>query len=181
MRKRAYLPAAVVVIAVVGIGVMARPFSVAHAAHPSHFFGSVTFPDNLCGFNGTTTLFTRDNFGVPNDGGSYDSGQLKQTFIADNGRGVRIFWDAGRLQFYPPVTNSDGTTTIAALTSGQNARTQAVNGPVLEQSTGRAEFIQVDDANGNPISFTAIALAGPENNLTGAPDCSVIGPYLAGA
>jgi hypothetical protein len=181
MRKRALLAAAVLVIAVAGIGVMARPLIVARAADPNHYFGNVTFPDYLCGFNGTTTLFTRDNFGVPNSGGSYDSGQVKQTFIADNGRGVRIFWDAGRLQFYPPIANSDGTSTIIAITSGQNVKTQAVNGPVLETSTGLAEFIEVDDANGFPISFTGIQLAGPENNLSGAPDCSVIGPYLADA
>src|SRR6516164_3129407 len=131
MRRLAYLAAVVVAIAVVGIGVMVRTSRVVQAARTNHYFASVTFPDNLCGFSGTTTLFTRDNYGVPNSGGSYDSGQLKQTFIADNGRGVRIFWDAGRLQFYPPVANSDGTTTIVALTSGQNAKTQAVNGPVL--------------------------------------------------
>jgi hypothetical protein len=181
MRKRALLAAAVVVIALIAIGVMVRPMTIAHAAQPGHYFGTVTFADNLCGFNGTTTLFTRDNFGVPNGGGSYDSGQLKQTFIADNGRGVVIFWDAGRLEFYPPVANADGTSTIVALTSGQNVKTQALNGPVLEKSTGRAEFIEVDDADGNPISFTGIQLAGQENNLTGAPDCGVISPYLAGA
>jgi hypothetical protein len=170
------------VVVAIGVGVLTRTTGIAHAANSyhSHYFGNDTFPDYLCGFSGTTTLFTRDNYRVPENGGSVDTGQVKQTFIADNGRGVVIMWDAGRLQFKPPVTNPDGTTTIVIETSGQNIKTQALNGPVLETGTGRAEFIEVFDADGNPISFTPIALSGPENNLTGAADCSVVGPYLAG-
>jgi hypothetical protein len=183
MRKLVYLAIAVLVAAAIGVGVLARTPGIAHAANSehAHFFGNATFPDNLCGFDGTSTFFTRDNYRVPDAGGSIDTGQVKQTFVADNGRGVVIMWDAGRLQFEPPIANPDGRTTIIAITSGQNVKTQALNGPVLETGTGRAEFIEVYDADGNPISFIGVALSGPENDLTGAPDCGVIGPYLAGA
>src|SRR5215469_14615469 len=45
MHKRAFLAAVIVVIAVLGIGVMVRPMTIAHAAQPGHYFGTVTFPD----------------------------------------------------------------------------------------------------------------------------------------
>jgi hypothetical protein len=38
---------------------------------------------------------------------------------------------------------------------------------------------EVFDATGNLVSFNAPA--GPNPNLTGEPDCSVVGPYVAGA
>jgi len=40
---------------------------------------------------------------------------------------------------------------------------------------------RVIDADGNFVSFTVVSLSGQNPNLTGEPDCSVVGPYLAGA
>jgi hypothetical protein len=181
MRKRIYLAVvAVVIAAAVGGVALLRLGGVAQASSGGHYDGTFTFPDSLCGFDGTTTLFVRDNFGTPVHGGSYDSGQLRQTFVADNGRGVVIMVDAGRLVFDPPIANPDGTTTFIFHSTGQDNKTQALNGPVLEQSTGNAVFTEVVDANGNIVSFSAVS-TGQGNNLTGLPDCSVVGPYLAGA
>ena len=52
---------------------------------------------------------------------------------------------------------------------------------MLEQGSGRVQATFVNDANGNLISFSVIALSGQNPNLTGEPDCSVVAPYLAGA
>jgi hypothetical protein len=137
-------------------------------------------PDTLCGFNGTTVLSTVDNFGSNSAGSSWDFGYVKQTYTADNGCGVVITWDAGRLVFEPPIANADGTTTQVASTQGLNVKTQALRGPLLQQSTGNAQITFVFDADGNLLSISAIT-KGPESNVTGQPDCSVIWPYLAGA
>jgi hypothetical protein len=181
MRRTVSLIGIVVVAALIVAGVTLRFVNVAQASSPGHFHETDTFPDMLCGFSGTTVLITVDNFGSKASGATYDSGRFEQIFTADNGHSVKLTYDAGRLVFYPRVMNADGTMTQIAVTDGLNIKTQAVNGPVLQQSTGRARFTFVSDADGSTISFTAVALAGPENNLSGAEDCSVIGPYLAGA
>jgi len=152
----------------------------AGAADPGHFSGTFKFPETLCGFDGTNTVLVLDNFGSLPGGASYDAGRLIETFIADNGRGVTISYDAGHEYNAPPVANPDGTTTLVFTYSGLDVKTQAVGGRVLEQGTGRVQVTVVLDATGNVLSVSVVALAGPNPNLTGAPDCSVIGPYLAG-
>jgi hypothetical protein len=134
----------------------------------------------MCGFSGTSVVVVVDNFGRKANGSSYDSGRVLQTFTAYNGRGVSLGFDAGHLVNLTPVTNADGSTTFVTIYDGLNLKTQAINGPVLQQNTGRVQVTSVYDASGNLISFSAIALAGPNSDLTGAPDCSVVGPYLAG-
>ncbi len=182
MRRLVFLAVVATIVVAAATTLAATMFTgVVKAANPGHFHGTFTFPDTLCSFNGTTTLVVVDNFGVKASGAHYDAGRLTQTFIADNGRGVVITYDAGLLYFYPPIANADGTTTQVFTSDGLNVKTQALGGPVLQQSTGRARVTEVLDASGNVISVSAVALAGPEQNLTGLPDCSVVGPYLAGA
>jgi hypothetical protein len=152
----------------------------AGAADPTHRFDESTFADTLCGFTGTTDLLVLDNFDTKSDGSSYDSGRLIQTFTADNGRGVTISYDAGHEYNSPRVANPDGTTTLVFTYSGLNVKTQAVGGSVLQRNTGRIRVTAVLDADGHILSVSVVALAGPNPNLSGAPDCSVIGPYLAG-
>jgi hypothetical protein len=153
----------------------------AGATVPGHFTGTFSFPANWCGFDGIDTVTVLDNFGSQMDGTTWDAGRLVETFVADNGRGVSITYDAGREENAVPVVNPDGTTTLVFLYSGLNAKTQAVGGPVLQQNAGRVQVTVVLDPDGNVLSITVVALAGPNPNLTGAPDCSVVGPYLAGA
>ena len=173
----------VIVAAVVVAGVIAATafIGIARADNPAHFHSTMTFPDYLCGFHGTSTWVTVDNFRIAASGAHEDPGRLTQTFVADNGRGVVIMSDAGLLTFQPPVFNADGSGSQIATTEGLDNKTQALNGPILEQCTGRAQFTFFFDASGNLTSISAVDLAGPGNNLTGLPDCTVIGPYLAGA
>jgi YD repeat-containing protein len=176
--RRAFILTAVVLALVAAATTFV---GVTRADNRAHYHATAMFPDFLCGFHGTTTFVTVDNFRLAPNGTHYDPGQLKQTFVADDGRGLVITWDAGLLIFYPPIVNADGTATQVAVTDGLDVKTQALNGPVLEQSTGRAQITFTFDASGNLTSITAVALAGAENNLTGMPDCSVVGPYLASA
>ena len=177
MRKRTRMlsGAATAVLLAAGAGTM----HVA-AADPTHLVQQFSFPDTMCGFTGTTQFLIIDNFGSLPGGATYDSGRLVQTFTADNGRGVKITYDAGHEYNEPPVVNADGTTTQVDLFKGLNAMTQAANGPVLEHGSGIVQVTLTFGPNGSLLSVSAIAVAGPNPNLTGAPDCSVIGPYLAG-
>ena len=164
-------------LAVSAVTLLAAAAEVAHGA--THLAGTFTFPSTMCGFSGTSTLTVVDNYGSKADGSSFDSGRLVETFIAQNGRGLTISWDAGHLQNLPAVTNTDGTTTLVSVYSGLNAQVRALHGPLLEQGSGRIEVTVLLDADGNLVGVTAVALAGPNPNLSGAPDCSVIAPYLA--
>jgi hypothetical protein len=62
-----------------------------------------------------------------------------------------------------------------------NVKTKAINGPVLEQGSGRQQVTVVYAANGDILSIVIVALSGQNPNLSGQPDCGVIAPYLAGA
>jgi hypothetical protein len=150
------------------------------AAASTHLGGTFTYPDTLCGFTGTTQFSVEDNFGSLSNGGTYDDGRLRQTFIATNGRGVEIDYSAGHAVFTSPTANGDGTFTQVVTASGLDARTKAVNGTVLEHGAGRVQVTLVEDAQGNALSVSAVALSGDQPNLTGAPDCNVIAPYLGG-
>jgi hypothetical protein len=93
---------------------------------------------------------------------------------------VIIKYDAGHIYNAAPIFNSDGTVTKVAKFSGLNALTQAINGPVLELGSGEIQLTEIFGSSSNLLPFSVVALAGPNPNLTGAPDCSVVGPYLAG-
>jgi hypothetical protein len=79
-----------------------------------------------------------------------------------------------------PIFISDGTVTKVDTFTGLDALRQAVNGPVLELGSGDIQVTLMFDSSGNLLSVSVVALGGPNPNLSGAPDCSVIGPYLAG-
>jgi hypothetical protein len=162
--------------AVIGVGTLAGTSSAA-----THLSGHFTFPDTVCGIAVQHEVSFIDNFGSQPDGAHFDAGQIVETFTAANGRGVTITFTAGLNKFAAPVQNPDGTTTWVITASGLDVKTQAVGGPVLEQGAGLVQVTLIFDAQGNLLSISAVALAGPNPNLTGAPDCAVVGPYLAGA
>jgi hypothetical protein len=153
----------------------------AGASASTHLAGDFVVPSFFCGINVQDEVQYIDNYGTKSDGSSSDSGYIDETLTAPNGRAVEIKYGAGHEENAPPVYNSDGTTTFVATYSGLNAKTQIVGGPVLEQGSGRVQWTLVLDADGNVVSSSIISLSGQNPNLTGEPDCSVVGPYLAGA
>ena len=156
-------------------------FCVPSAVASQHLRVDFSSRDTLCGFTGVTEISGIDNFGAYPGGGTYDNGRLIQTFAADNGRAVEIDYVAGHEVFSPLTPNGDGTFTQTLTGSGLDVLTKAVGGPVLEHGAGRIVLQLVEDAAGNTLSVTPVSISGPNPNLTGAPDCGVIGPYLGGA
>ena len=151
------------------------------AGAATHLAADFSVPDTVCGFSGISQWSVIDNFGPLANGGTFDNGRMVQTFTADNGRAVEIDYGAGHAVFSPPVPNADGTLTQTLTASGLDAITKAVGGPVLEHGAGRVEVTFIEDAQGDTLSVSAVSLAGQNPNLTGAPDCTVVGPYLAGS
>jgi hypothetical protein len=133
----------------------------------------------MCGFTGTSS-WVFNTISGQSAGNSFVAGQIVQTFVADNGRGVVITYDAGVVKIDPTVFYADGSSSISVVEDGLNVKTQALGGPLLEQSTGRLMYTYRFDANGDFVSLTIDGATGPQNNVTGMPDCSVVGPYLAG-
>lgn len=165
-----------------GACALALPASAFAASNVSHDVQKFTVsPDSMCGFTGTSSWIFDLTSGPTANGNSFVAGPIVQTFTAVNGRGVKITYDDGVVKIGPPVSYPDGSSTITVAEAGLNVKAQAVGGPLLQQSTGRLTYTFLFDANDNFVSLTIDSATGPENNVTGAPDCSVIGPYLAGA
>jgi hypothetical protein len=169
---------------IAGACALALPASAFAGSGASRYVEKFTVsPDTMCGFTGTS-YWVWNLLGYPDgqptgNGSSIVAGQIVQTFVADNGRGVKITYGGGGESIGPTVYYPDGSSSITVVAAGLNVKTQALGGALLEQSTGRLTYTYYFDANGDFVSLTIDSAAGPENNLTGAPDCSVIGGYLA--
>jgi hypothetical protein len=176
MRKRFILGLAAVLCLALSVGT-----SQAAAGNATHTVQQYSTPDNVCGFDGTS-YWVIHLTGVPTGNGSFvQAGSVVQTFIADNGRGVTISYVKGSFITGPTVVYPDGSSSFTAVEDGLNVKTQAVGGGLLEQSTGRITLTYYFDANDNFLGMVIDSTSGPQNNTTGAPDCSVVGPYLAGS
>ena len=164
--------------AILASAILASPQTSAFASAPQHITGQFSFPDNICGFAGTSFVSFIDNFKTYDDGSTTDTGRVYQEFTAASGRAITITF-AGLESFAAPQPNDDGTTTYVATFDGSQTKVQAVNGGMLQQNAGRIRTIAVVAADGTLLSFTLQVLAGPNPN-PGLPDCAVVGPYLAG-
>jgi hypothetical protein len=171
------------VLAVLTSGcLLALPVSAGVAANVSRDVEKFTVsPDTMCGSTGTSAWVFNLTSGPVGNGSSFVAGPIVQTFVADNGRGVKLTYDDGVVRIGPTVHYPDGSTSITVIEGGLNVKAQALGGPLLEQSTGRLTYTFYFDANGDFVSLVIDSATGPQNNVTGAPDCSVIGPYLAGS
>jgi hypothetical protein len=162
--------------------VIALPASAGAAAKASHDVERFTVsPDTMCGFTGSSDWLYNFTTVPTGNGSTVAAGRIVQTFVADNGRGVKISFDSGSFIDGPTTFYPDGSSSFNAVGNGLNAKTQALGGRLLEQSTGRVFVTVRFDANGDFVSISVDSTTGPQNNVTGEPNCSVIGPYLAGS
>jgi hypothetical protein len=170
---------------IAGACVLALPASAVAGSGATRYVQKFTVsPDTMCGFTGTSywvwNLLDYPE-GLPTgNGSSVIAGQVIQTFVADNGRGVKITYGGGGESIGSPVNYPNGSSSITVVAAGLNVKVQALGGALLEQSTGRLTYTFLFDANGDFVSLTIDSATGAENNVTGMPDCSVVGPYLAG-
>jgi hypothetical protein len=149
----------------------------------SHFHGtfSDTFPDNICGIDGTTVVSGMDNIQEFADGTFKDQFRQNAVFTsAATGKSVEIFV-AQQFTGVGPIDNGDGTITFVSTFKGLPEMLKLPNGPILSRDAGFVSFNDTFDATtGEFLGETISPENGPHPDLDSgfALFCDVIVPAL---
>jgi hypothetical protein len=167
-------------VALPGIGVAAAPVVNEHSSF------SDTFPDELCGIAGTSTINGVDNFKLYADGTYLDTFRATQVFTAEGGKQVRIFTARQSSGLDQPIDNGDGTITFMDTFKGLPDKLSIQNGPTLSRDAGTATltrtfFVEPDESL-TLVSLTVSGEHGPHPDLDSGFEafCNVIVPALTG-
>jgi hypothetical protein len=149
---------------------------------------SNAFPDNVCGFSGTTAVHGTSVFRDTGNGTFFASGTWFGVFTADDGKSATLSFLGPYKQTSPPVIDEQaGTVTIMTTYGGLFEKLSITGGPTLTRDAGIVTFIDVFEYTGNPndpvgdfISGTLSGLHGPHPDLLSGFSvfCDVLGPYL---
>jgi hypothetical protein len=130
-----------------------------------------TFPDQLCGIDGTTTNRFVGNFTLYADGTFLSTSNFRQTFTsASNGKQVVSSGVEQVKGPFDPTDNGDGTITQTFTFKGQPVRVSVANGPTLLRDAGFATVaitfvLNPDGSRGDFLSQTVVAEHGPHPGL----------------
>ena len=171
--------------ALIGALLLASMASTAGAAPlVDRFHGtfSDTFPDNICGIDGTSVVSGMDNIQVFADGTFKDEFRLNQVFTsAATGKSVLLF-AANQFVGAGPIDNGDGTVTFTSTFKGLPEKLKLPNGPVLSRDAGFVTFNDTFDATtGDFLGETISPENGPHPDLDSGFTlfCDVIVPALS--
>jgi hypothetical protein len=133
-----------------------------------HFTDS--FPDNICGIDGTSVVSGVDNFTVfanPPYDLDVDNFEINQTFTsAATGKSIVIHVAQHFTSNDLPIDNGDGTVTFVQSFTGLPEQIRLPNGPVLFQDVSTVVFTRIfDAATGDFISQTVSGERGPHPDL----------------
>src|SRR5512132_188355 len=118
------------------LALMASGTAAAPLVEQFHGTFSETFPDNLCGIDGTSVVSGMDNIQVFADGTFKDEFRLNQTFTsAATGKSVLLF-AANQFVGTGPIDNGDGTVTFVSTFKGLPEKIKLPNGRVLSRDAG---------------------------------------------
>jgi hypothetical protein len=130
-------------LAVVLAGALALTLAIssgAVAAAPiinEHTRFTETFPDELCGIPGTTTITIVDNFKLYADDTVLDTGTFRAEFTAtESGKSVLIFAVGQVSGPAEPIQNPDGTITFIQTYKGLPEKLSIPGGPTLSRDAG---------------------------------------------
>jgi hypothetical protein len=181
--RRKLLPLA---IATVLACVTAATGLAAGSTQVEHF--SDTFPDNVCGFSGTTAVHGTSIFRDTGNGTFFASGTFFAVFTADNGKSATLSFLGPSKQTSPPVIDEQaGTVTIMTTYGGVFEKLSITRGPTLTRDAGIVTLVDVFEYTGDPnnpvgdfISETFSGLHGPHPDLLSGFSvfCDVLVPYL---
>ena len=152
---------------------------------------SATFPDDVCGFSGTTAVRRTSVFRDTGNGTYFMNLNFFAVFTADNGKSATLSFHGPEKQTSPPVIDEQaGTVTIMTTYGGVFEKLSITRGPTLTRDAGIVTLVDVfeytgdpSDPVGDPISEgTVSGLHGPHPDLLsgGSLFCDVLGPYLQG-
>jgi hypothetical protein len=149
---------------------------------------SDTFPDNNCGFSGTTAVHGTSVFRDTGNGTFFGSGTFFARFTADNGKSATLSFAGPFKQTSPPVIDEQaGTVTIMTTFGGLFEKLSITHGPTLTRDAGIVTLGGVFEYTGDPndpvgdvISETLSGLHGPHPDLLSGFSvfCDVLVPYL---
>jgi hypothetical protein len=182
MRRK--LPA--LAIATVLACVAAATGLAAGSTQVEHF--SDTFPDNNCGFSGTTAIHGTSAFRDTDNGTFFASGTFFAVFTADNGKSAKLSFAGPSRRTSPPVIDEQaGTVTMMTTYGGLFEKLSIARGPTLTRDAGIVTWVEVfkytgdsNDPVGDFISESFSGLHGPHPDLLSGFSvfCDVLVPYL---
>ena len=181
--RRTLLPLA---IATVLACVTAATGLAAGSTEVVHF--SATFPDNVCGFSGTTSVHGTRVFRDTGNGTYFASLAWFGVFTADNGKSATLQFAGPEKRTSPPVIDEQaGTVTTVTTYGGLFEKLSITRGPTLTRDAGIVTLVEVWEYTGDPndpvgdfISGTWSELHGPHPDLVSGFSvfCDVLVPYL---
>src|SRR5262245_24095076 len=184
MRRKLLPPAIATVLACV----TAATGLAAGSTKVEHFSG--TFPDDVCGFSGTTAVHGTSVFRDTGSGTFFASGTWFGVFTADNGKSATLQFAGPFKQTSPPVIDEQaGTVTTMTTYGGLFEKLSISRGPTLTRDAGIVTFVEVFEYTGDPadpvgdfISQSLSGLHGPHPDLLSdfSVFCDVLVPYLQG-
>jgi len=132
------------------------------AAAPDRAMFTDAFPDDVCGFDGTSTIHVVDLFTPHSDGTFSDSSSFRQTFVALNGKSLSLNAFGHTSGLLDPILNPDGTVTFINTFIGMPEQVKITNGPPLSLDAGSVQITSTYtvDQDGNPVSLVSRQLAG---------------------
>ncbi len=168
-------------VATVLLAFMASSTGAAPLVNRFHGTFSDTFPDNICGIDGTTVVSGMDNIQEFADGTFKD--EFRQNYVftsAATGKSVLLFV-AQQFTGTGPIDNGDGTITFVSTFKGLPEKIKLSNGRVLSRDAGFVSFNDTFDATtGEFLGETISPENGPHPDLDSgfALFCDVIVPAL---
>jgi hypothetical protein len=143
-----------------------------------------TFPDQLCGIQGTSTVSIVDNFKLFADNTFLDTSRFRDVFTAGNGKSVVLF-AAGQVSGpADPIQNADGTITFINTFKGLPEKLSIAGGPTLSRDAGTVTiadtFLPLSNGDLQFVSQTVSGEHGPHPDLDSGFEvfCNVLIPAL---
>jgi hypothetical protein len=170
------------VVAIVAVVIPASGVAAGRVLFHSHENFSDTFPDNICGIDGTSVVKGVDDFWVYANDLVKDNVTLDQVFTATaSGKAVRIHVAQQFTSNDQPIDNGDGTVTFIDTFKGLPEQLKIDHGPVLSRDAGNVTLVRIfDGTTGDFISQTVSSEKGPHPDLDSdfAVFCDVLIPAL---
>jgi hypothetical protein len=134
-----------------------------------HSMSTNTFPDQLCGIDGTSTVTIVVNFKVFADNTFLDNSTFRQVFTAGNGKSVVIFAVGAVTGPADPIQNADGTITFVNTFKGLVEKLSITGGPTLSRDAGTATtadtYLPLPNGDLQFVSRTVSGEFGPHPEL----------------
>ena len=152
---RAVFTALIVVLAIPGAALAARPIAAFH----DHFTDS--FSGEICGIPVEIKIVVTDNFFLYADNSFKDTASVRETITnPENGKSV-VLSSAGLVKGTALIDEQAGTITFATSFLGLPEKIQTAHGPVLVRDAGVITFTETFDLATGDFLGSTVTIKGP--------------------